>query len=236
MKILVLIPARSGSKGIINKNIIEYNGKPMIYWSIKNALDSRYNNNNNMRIIVSTDSQEYSDIARKYNAEVPTLRPQNISDDLSTDYEFTIHMLDYLKDNENYIPDIVVQLRPTYPSRKTNILDKAISKFITNINNYDSLRSVIKMDKSPYKMYSINKNNTYLEPLFNTYKSYNEPYNLPRQLLPDIYLHNGCIDIFKIKIIYEKKSITGDNILPFIMDENDDIDTLNDINKLINKV
>ena len=66
MKILALIPARSGSKGIINKNIMDYNGKPMIYMSIKNALESKYNTNNNMRIIVSIDSQEYKDISLKY--------------------------------------------------------------------------------------------------------------------------------------------------------------------------
>ena len=233
MKILALIPARSGSKGIINKNIMDYNGKPMIYMSIKNALESKYNTNNNMRIIVSTDSQEYKDIFLKYGAEVPILRPKEISNDLSNDYEFTIHMLDYLKNNENYIPDIVVQLRPTYPTRKTSDLDTALSNFIHNYNNYDSLRSVQKIDKSPYKMYSIN-NNTQLMPLFNTYKNYNEPYNLPRQLLPDIYLHNGCIDIFKTSIVYEKKSITGDIILPYIMDENNDIDTLNDIYKINN--
>lgn len=221
MKILAIIPARSGSKGIPNKNIRSFNGKPLIYWSIQQATRSKYIN----RIIVSTDSEKYKKVALDCGAEVPFLRPLNISGDLSTDYEFMKHCLDHLTENECYNPDIIVQLRPTYPLRKIELLDEMIKLFINNYHDYDSLRTVVKIDKSPYKMYSI-KNNK-LIPLFRQVNSIKEPYNKCRQVLPETYLHNGYIDILKPSIIYDLQSVSGNKILPFIMnkDEIDDIDT-----------
>ena len=89
--ILCIIPARSGSKGIKNKNIMDFNGKPLIAWSIEQAKKCNYD----MKIIVSTDSQDYADIAIIYGAEVPFLRPKKISDDLSTDIEFIKYCVDW---------------------------------------------------------------------------------------------------------------------------------------------
>lgn len=90
VQILCIIPSRSGSKGIKNKNIMDFKGKPLLAWSIEQAQKCNYN----MRIIVSTDSQEYANIAIKYGAEVPFLRPVEISNDLSTDIEFINHCID----------------------------------------------------------------------------------------------------------------------------------------------
>ena len=106
MKILCIIPARSGSKGIKNKNIIDYNGKPLIAWSIEQAIKSKYN----MKIIVSSDSDEYIEISKKYGAEAPFKRPLSISQDLSTDFECINHAVNWLNENEQYIPDIILQL------------------------------------------------------------------------------------------------------------------------------
>tara|TARA_Y100000816_G_scaffold268359_1_gene230483 strand:- start:197 stop:877 length:681 start_codon:yes stop_codon:yes gene_type:complete len=217
MKILCIIPARSGSKGIKNKNIMEFSGKPLLAWSIEQAQKSKYN----MKIIVSTDSQEYADIAIKYGAEVPFLRPLEISDDLSTDFEFIKHCVDWLKYNENYTCDIILQLRPTSPTRKIEDINKALQLFINNRNKFDSLRSVIPFDKSPYKMYTLNNN--ILNPLFNEINNIQEPYNKPRQILPQCYLHNGYIDILNTSIL-NKNTISGKNILPFIMEETNNID------------
>lgn len=216
-KILCIIPARSGSKGIKNKNIINFNEKPLLTWSIEQAQKCCYN----MKIIVSTDSQEYANIAIKYGAEVPFLRPLEISDDLSTDFEFIKHCVDWLKDNENYTSDIILQLRPTSPTRKIEDINKALEIFIKNRDKFDSLRSVIPFDKSPYKMYSLNNNN--LTPLFNKVNKIQEPYNQPRQILPQCYLHNGYIDILNTSIL-NKNTISGKNILPFIMEETNNID------------
>jgi len=222
--ILCIIPARSGSKGIKNKNIMDYNGKPLLAWSIEQAQNCHYN----MRIIVSTDSQEYADIARTYGAEVPFIRPSEISNDLSTDFEFINHCVNWLKTNENYSCDIILQLRPTSPTRKIEDINKALELFIKNRDKFDSLRSVIPFEKSPYKMYSLN-NNT-LTPLFNEINNIKEPYNQPRQILPQCYLHNGYIDILNTSILNEN-TISGKNILPFIMEQNDnlDIDVIQDL-------
>lgn len=222
-RVLAIIPARSGSKGIPNKNIKSFNGYPLIYWSIKQAQESKYIN----RIIVSTDSEEYAEVVRSHGTCVPFLRPSAISQDRSTDYECIRHCLEWLKENENYKPDIIVQLRPTYPTRSIKKLDEMIEIFMNN-NNYDSLRTVIPFEKSPYKMYRI-KNNT-LRPLFKEVNNISEPYNQCRQVLPECYLHNGYVDIMKYNTIYKKQSVTGEKILPYIMnkDEVDDIDTIND--------
>lgn len=229
--ILCIIPARSGSKGIPHKNIKLLKGKPMIYYSIDQALNCKYK----MRIIVTTDSEEYRQlILKEYNkkVDIPFLRPKEISGDLSTDKEFIIHCLDYLR-KEKYESDFIVQLRPTYPLRKMEILNDTIEKFINNRNKYDSLRTVIPIEKSPYKMYRINNN--ILKPLFkeveNKRKIIKEPYNECRQTLPDIYLHNGYIDILNTDIV-ENNTISGDNIFPYVMSKNDyhDIDNIEDFN------
>ena len=226
VQILCIIPARSGSKGIKNKNIMDFNGKPLLAWSIEQAQKCNYE----MKIIVSTDSQEYANIAKTYGAEVPFLRPSEISGDLSNDFEFINHCVNWLKMNENYTCDIILQLRPTSPTRKIEDLNKALELFIENKDNFDSLRSVIPFEKSPFKMYSINNNK--LNPLFNEVNNITEPYNQARQILPQCYLHNGYIDILKTSILNDN-TISGKNILPFIMDDNNnlDIDNTSDLIK-----
>ena len=225
-QILCIIPARSGSKSLPNKNIMLYNEKPMMAWSIEHAKKCLIP----MRVICSTDSEEYSNIAKQYGAETPFIRPSEISGDLSTDIEFIKHCVKFLKDNESYSPEIIVHLRPTFPSREVYDIEKALLLFLKNYDKYDSLRSVVESNKSPYKMYRINNNN--LEPLISSYDGKSEPYNLCRQELPTTFLHNGCIDIIKTSIL-EKNTITGTKIYPYLMSNNNDIDTIEDFNKLL---
>ena len=231
MEILCLIPARSGSKSLIDKNIKLLNNIPLLAWSIKQAKASKYN----MRIIVTTDSNEYASIANKYGAETPFLRPTEISQDNSTDFEFIKHAIEWLKENENYYPDIILQLRPTQPARKINDIDKCLDLFIENYDNIDSLRTVVEVEKTPYKMYTINKNK--LIPMFNNFNGNIEPYNMGRQFLPKTYLHNGYIDILKPELI-NKGMISGENIYPYLMNKNDtiDIDTIEDWNNYSNSI
>lgn len=227
MYIIALIPARSGSKSLPHKNIKLYKDKPLIAHSIEQALQSKFIND----VFVSTDSEQYSIISKKYGAKVPFLRPIEISGDNSTDFEFINHFLE----NIDKKPDIIVQLRPTFPNRKIEEIDKAIDSYLENMNNYDSLRSVIPLDKSAFKMYSI-MNHT-LVPFSNISVEEDEPYNCGRQLLGTTYLHNGYIDIMKKETILNKKSVSGSIILPFVMNENenDDIDTIDDWNKSLEK-
>lgn len=223
-KILCIIPARSGSKGIPHKNIKIFNGKPLLAWCISQAQGSKYASQ--MRIIVSTDSENYAFIARQNGAETPFLRPKEISQDLSTDLECFHHAIDWLKTNENYCPDIVLQLRPTQPCRKVEDIDKCLELFMENYDNYDSLRSVVEYEKSPYKMYTVSDSDDgppQLNPLYQEVNGIDEPYNQCRQFLPKTYLHQGYIDIFKTELL-EQNKISGSRIYPYVMDKSETID------------
>lgn len=226
MNITAIIPARKNSKRIPNKNIRIYANHPLIYWSIHIAQKSKYINN----IIVSTDCPIIAQIASSLGSSV-IMRPDGISQDLSTDKEFIDH---YLSTTPNH-PDLIVQLRPTYPNRNVKILDDCIEQFIKNINSYDSLRTVCLYDKPAYKMYNIQDNK--LVPLFTSVNNISEPYNQPAQILPKTFWHNGYIDIIKPHTVLTQHSITGRHIYPYVMSshEIDDIDTIEDWVKSENK-
>ncbi len=238
-KIYVLIPARSGSKSLPNKNIKLYNGKPLLVHSIEVAQKSKYINPEN--IYVSTDSEEYAMIAAEYGAKVPFLRPITFAGDLSTDLEVFHHMNMGLFNMGIDLPDIWIHLRPTYPNRSVELLDRVIEIFLGEMDRYTSLRTVVPIDLTPYKMYHIDEENNELKPIFLNYNGYKEPYNQCRQIFPQTYVHNGCIDIIKNSVIdgvYDMGSMTGDRIYPYIMDneELDDIDTEKDFKRSENKV
>ena len=219
MKILVVIPARSGSKSLPHKNIMDFRGKPMLAWSINHALESKHYSK--MRVIVSTDCKNYASIAKAHGAEVPFLRPLEIAQDDSTDLECMQHALDALKSSDNYVPDFVVHLRPTQPCRTTELLDNCIDLFIKSKTTHTSLRTIIPLAKSPFKMYTIT--DMELVPVCREINGIKEPYNLGRQQLPDAYLHNGYVDIISTGTIVNG-SMTGNKILPYVMEETEDID------------
>ena len=122
MEVLALIPARSGSKSVRDKNIRVVGGKPLLAWSIAHALSAK----SVTRTIVSTDSAEYATIARESGAEAPFLRPAEISGDMATDLEAFQHALNWLRDHEGYAPDICVHLRPTHPVRNPTDIDRMV--------------------------------------------------------------------------------------------------------------
>jgi len=225
-KVICLIPARSGSS-ILDKNIKLYKKKPLIFHTINVALKSKIIK----RIIISTDSLKYKKlILKKYKkkVEVPFLRPKNISGDHSSDYSWLKHALVFLKREENYIPDIIVQLRPTTPNRDVKVVDNAINFFLRNYKKATSLRSANEFSQPPEKMFKIN--NGYFKGYFNKKKIF-EYYNFPRQKFAKPYLPNGYIDILKPKIILNSNLIHGNKILPFITSQTNDIDSLDDFKK-----
>ena len=129
------------------------------------------------------------------------------------------HMLTYLKEEENYEPEIVVHLRPTSPYRKAEWIDSAIKLLIEN-TSADSIRSVSEPSQHPYRVFEIK--NKYLLPLM--HERHPEPYLLRRQDLPKMYYYNCVIDVTKPSTIFNKKSMTGDKMLPYIMKPEDSID------------
>lgn len=210
--VLALIPARGGSKSVPRKNIIPLLGKPMIAWAIEHALAARHIT----RVIVTTDDAEIAEIAKRSGAEVPFLRPADISGDLATDVEFHRHALEWLAQHEGYVPKMLVNLRPTPPNRRPETIDRAIETFAAHAD-MDSLRSVQLANESPYKMWTINERGD-LAPIASL-PGIVEPYNQPRQKLPLVYWQNGYIDISRPEVVLQKNSTTGDRILPFIIDE-----------------
>ena len=217
MKILALIPARSGSKTVKNKNIKIYKKKPLIYHTINIAKKSKLIN----RIVVSTDSKLYANICRRFGAEVPFLRPKNISHDNSIDKSWIMHAIKYLKKKENYIPDIIVHLRPTTPDRNIKVIEAGIKLFLKNYKKSTSMRSVSIFSQPPQKLFQMKKR--YLYGFFNKNLK-GEYHNYPRQRFSQTYLPNGYIDILKPEFFLNSKYLHGNKILAFITERTKDID------------
>jgi CMP-N-acetylneuraminic acid synthetase len=205
MKICAVIPARGGSKSIPKKNITPFGGKPLIAYSIVQSLRSKHID----RTIVSTDDDEIASVARDWGAEVPFMRPAEFAQDKSTDLPVFVHALDWLRDNDGYIPDIVVHLRPTSPIRTPDLIDSAIETLI-NEPEADSVKTVCDPGQSPYRMWRIA--GKYVEPFMD--RKYYDPSPAPRQDLPVVYWQTSSIDVIRYATIMEKKSMIGDRVLP----------------------
>ena len=160
MHILAIIPARGGSKGVPRKNILPLAGKPLLAWAIDAAKGSKHVN----RVIVSTDDEETAALAREYGAEVPFMRPQEISHDLATDVEYLTHALETLKKDEGYEPEIVVNLRATTPLTTGADIDRGVEVLLAD-TEADAARPIIESPKHPYKALKFSENGKYLEPL-----------------------------------------------------------------------
>ncbi|MFA5065948.1 MAG: acylneuraminate cytidylyltransferase family protein [Dehalococcoidia bacterium] len=218
IKMLGIIPARGGSKRIPRKNIVPLNGKPLIAYTIETAKKSKYIN----KVIVSTDSEEIASVARQYGAEVPFLRPKNISQDDSTEMQFLEHALEWFLVNENYEPHLIILLYPTSPFRKPRSIDNAIKEILDH-PEADSLRSVRLCSEHPYKMWTIEDG--YLKPFVEAKDS--NIHTLSYHLLPQVYIQNASIYITKPSTLRNKNSPLGDTIIPFIMDPTESIDVNN---------
>lgn len=211
MNILALIPARGGSKGIPRKNLLPLLGKPLIAYTIEQAKSSRFIS----RVIVSTDDAEIAAVAKQHGAEVPFIRPAEFAADLSPDIDVFKHALTWLKNNEGYVPEMVVHLRPTGPLRSVPVVDRAIEQMIAH-PEATALRSVNTPLLSPFKMWRLN--GPYLEPLARV-EGQPEAHSMPRQILPAVYWQNGYVDIVRASTVLDRGQIAGDKILPFIVDE-----------------
>lgn len=218
MEILAIIPARGGSKGLPGKNIRLLSGHPLISYSILAAQKSSKIN----RIIVSTDSKEIAEISEKYGAEVPFIRPANLAEDNSKDIEVFQHALNFLKEKENYFPDFVIQLRPTSPIRFLDDIDNCIN-LLKNNADADSVRVVTESPITPYKMWKIKDENSPMEPLLEI-EDIIEPYNESRHTLPKVYWQVGVLDVIRTNIINEKNTMSGNKILPYIINREYSVD------------
>jgi len=217
-EILAVIPARGGSKGIPRKNIKNFAGYPLIAYSIQAGLNSKYVT----RTIVSTDDEEIAAVAREYGAEIPFLRPAEYAQDATLDFPVFENLLRMIKEMENYVPDLVIQLRPTSPIRPVNLVDDAIELILSD-DEIDSVRGVVPSGQNPYKMWKVDPSSGYMSGLLKV-EGIDEPYNSARQALPETYWQTGHIDVIRTSVITDKKSMSGKNIKPIFINPDFTVD------------
>jgi CMP-N,N'-diacetyllegionaminic acid synthase len=214
--VLAIIPARGGSKGIKRKNLVPLAGKPLLVHSIEHAHASRCVT----RVLVSTEDREIADVAREAGAEVPFMRPDILAGDTVLDLPVFKHVLDTLMELESYVPDLIVHLRPTTPLRRDGWIDDAVERLWTNARA-DSIRSVSAPAQHPYRVFRIGSDG-FLDAIMR--HEHPMPYLLRRQDLPAMYYYNCVIDVTRPATIQKMNSMTGDHILPFVMEPDDVID------------
>ncbi len=210
MKILAIIPARGGSKGVPKKNIKNLGDKPLIAWSIDAAKKSNLID----KIMVSSDSEEILSVAKNFGAETPFIRPAYLASDTASSKDVLIHAIDFYKEKNSHF-DYIVLLQPTSPFRKEGDIDKAIKKAIDT--NADMVVSVKETSANPYYVLFEENENGFLE------KSKKATFTR-RQDCPDVYEYNGSIYIIKVSALIEKDSLSFAHTVKFLMDEMHSVD------------
>lgn len=212
MKIISLIPARFGSKGLPEKNIKLLNGHPLIAYSI--AVSKILN----IDSYLSSNSDEYLEIGKKYGANI-LKRPDEISKDESSDLDYLLHTITELKLSQD---DLIILLRPTTPIRNPKVVEKAISYFNLYSSSKSCLRSIHELTESPEKYVKIEKN--LIKPFIGKdLKSTNDR----RQNFEKVYHPNGYVDIIKVSQISSGDQY-GKTQFPYVTEVVPEIDTIED--------
>jgi CMP-N,N'-diacetyllegionaminic acid synthase len=216
---IALIPARSGSKRVSQKNIRELNGHPLIAYTITTALNSGLFKD----VIVSTDSEVYADIARHYGASVPFLRPAEFAADSSPDIEwidFTLRALEA----QGRTFDAFFLLRPTSPFRVVSTLKRAWNEFL-DAKNVDSLRAVQKCTEHPGKMWVVRNGRMF--PILPFEINGRPWHSSPYQSLPEVFIQNASLEIAWTSVVVRTQSIAGSSHLPFFTENFEGFDINN---------
>ena len=227
--IMAFIPARGGSKKIHRKNILDICGFPLIAYSISVAKLSKSFD----RIIVITDDDEIASIAKYFGAEVPFKEPAEVARDDSKDLDFVSFTLQWLKENREKVPDYIVHLRVTSPLRQPKYINQAISVMLEN-PEATALRSAHESLSVIFKDFLIREDG-YFSGLF-PHDTRPEYFNLPRQNFPKTFHSNGYVDVIVSKTVLSGQGLHGDKMLPFITKSTDDIDTLEHVALVIQKL
>ena len=204
MSFLALIPARGGSKGLPRKNIKNLLGKPLIAWSIEAALNSKVVD----RIIVSTDDEEISNVAKFWGAEVPFIRPSKLAQDNSTTFSVIEHALNSLEHRQRYVPDHIVLLEPTSPLRNATDIDRAFDQL--KHSNASSIVGICLTEvHHPVFMYQMNDSGK-LKPYLNNSKKI-----VRKQDLEGTYFLEGSIYISETQVLLEEKTFYHGNTIGY---------------------
>jgi len=203
-KILAIIPARGGSKGLPGKNIKPLLGKPLIGWTIEQAKASKYIT----EIFISTDCREIADVAETFGVSVPELRPAELAHDTATSASFVIYTIEKLR-KEGKVFDYIILLEPTSPLREVKDIDKSI-EILLSMPEAESIVGVCKVE-SCHPEFLAEVDNNFLKP-------YKETANVVRrQDLNQLYYFEGTIYISKIETYLDKKTFYHDKTLPYIV-------------------
>ncbi len=213
-KILAVIPARGGSKGVPRKNVRMLAGKPLIVWTIEEAKKSKFID----RCIVSTEDEEIKSVAEAWGGDVPFMRPKEMAQDDTPGIEPVLHAAEMLPEY-----NCIVLLQATSPLRIVDDIDGAITRFFEN--KCDSCVSVAEVEHSPYWMYQFDRQE-HLIPILKMEqeKSYQ------RQKLPKVYQLNGAIYVADVEFLRRQRGFIGDKTNGYVMprDRSYDIDTILD--------
>ncbi len=217
MKVLALVPARGGSKGIPRKNLQLLGGKPLVAHAIQTGLAaSRVS-----RVVCSTDDEEVADVARAAGAEVPFLRPAELAGDASEDWPVFFHALEWLERHEGWQPDLVVNLRPTSPLRQPHHVDDAIELLLRT--DAESVKAVCVARQHPHKMW-LRRPDDLLEPFLKTELRLQRGPDVPRAELDEVYWQNGVVDVTRRSVILEQRRVIGSRVAGLVTSLEDSID------------
>ena len=225
--IVGIIPARGGSVGVPLKNIRHLNGKPLIAYTIEAAIASKCLD----RVIVSTDHDEIRKISLEYGAEVPFVRPKDISEDVETELVLQ-HAVNYLEEVEKIDIDAIVLLQPTSPFRKVQTI-KSCVKLFKDTKDADSIVSINNVEgHRPEWMFSINKNGK-IDPYATPFLHNDKPVIklAARQSFPVLFRHNGSVYVSSRDLLMKDELVIGPNAYAVLTEEIEavDIDTQEDL-------
>ena len=204
-RVLAIVPARGGSKGLLRKNIKPLLRKPLIAWTIEAARNNRYID----RVLVSTDDNETAEISRKYGAETPFLRPRELAADNSKRIDVVLHALEWLENKESEIYDLVIFLQPTSPLRACEDIDKALKLLFSK--DARAIVSVCKAEHPPHWAGTLPDNGCMKDFLKRGIRNKN------RQELPVFYRINGAIFLAYRDYLKEQKSFFGNRTFAYVM-------------------
>ena len=214
--VLAVIGARSGSKTLPDKNIRPILGKPLLAWITEAAKASKLGD----KLIVSTDSEKYAEIAKQYGAQAPFLRPKEISGDQALDIEYLTHAVKWFEKNENWKADIILRLPAVAALCKTQFIDKCIELLVSD-EWASSARTVTQAAKHPYKLWRAEGGR--LKPFMPEEITGKDAANRPRQSFPEALTHTDVIAV-KYDTLMKEKSLSGNKILFHKIDKLDAID------------
>ena len=217
-----LVPARAGSKGVPGKNVCDLCGHPILAYSVRAGLCAEAVS----RVVVSTDSEDYAALARDHGAEVPFLRPSEFAGDQVGDLEVLRHALEWYRDNEGQVPELLVYLRPTTPLRDTALIDSAVGVLLADAGA-TALRSVHEMSESAYKTFE--REGRFLRPVAGTDM---DQANRARQAFPATYVGNGYVDVVRPARILAGESMLGNHVIAFETPPAAEIDSPQDLDYL----